>query len=1004
MRSPFRHSGDRSILLCVCQLLGVIVVILLTPGVARADGHVALGADTDSCAMCHRTHSASSGAWYRPGAGTSATQAALVVIPGSSDKSLCFSCHGVTSEGSTSDVESSFEATASRHTLAPDTSVYGPSPKQCSDCHDSHGTGKTAAGTPYPAFLRSGSANTSSAYYGEQYCAKCHTARANSLWDGLGVFVQTAHYSAIPTPTSGTGIRCSICHAPHGSSNTALVVERLVPPAVGATNTVPANDRRFCTGCHSVEYGTFVPGVYASSGHGKSTRSIPVRAEYASRTATRTIGECQVCHDPMGRDDGRGAPIPKLADAQRAVLCYECHQPSGPAGTDLRSLSYSPTSSPSGEVVAGYSPPTSTAAYGRVSVYVQDDKAAAPRPLIGPREYRSTAAVGRLAVGDVDGDSQQEVVVADPSSARLAVFHHDPLRGLSADGSGAILPIAAPANAIAIANILPLSDTQRPVIAVATGSTGGKLYLYRLSAPGVLDQLGGSIDIGDGPFSIVVGDVTGTAGPDFVIASAGSSEIRVVTASATPSVPSVGAPIRTAASPVAVAVGSLDAGPKQQIVIVENGETGKLVVMEGAGTVRGSYAIDRPGDTTATACVVGDVLPGIAGGEVCVALASTDTSGAVEVFPQAGGGGLDVGRTYPLGLRYAPAQLAVGDVDGDGRAELVVGNAGVRWPGTPRSPSVQVVRADSPGTDLSGVSTLWGGGAELAGRAPDVAVANIVDIGQSRHPSGEQASSHVSTETSPFSMHVECADCHEVHAANDSSATAPNVYGPLDGTWGVAVQNRAVGDVVLTEQRGIRYEYELCFKCHTGWSGSSVGRRDLSFDFNTHNASVHAVEPGSPAATMRSGQFTDPPAGRQAWTGSSVLYCTDCHTAPSSAAASGPHTSPFAPILSSPYFGVTPGSDQGLCYRCHPYDVYYTGSADSASNGSYFYSQTPALAKLHSEHATTHGLGCDACHLGHGSTSLAHLIRSDVGYSSNASGGSCSNDCHGTPPLRSYTR
>jgi hypothetical protein len=99
-----------------------------------------------------------------------------------------------------------------------------------------------------------------------------------------------------------------------------------------------------------------------------------------------------------------------------------------------------------------------------------------------------------------------------------------------------------------------------------------------------------------------------------------------------------------------------------------------------------------------------------------------------------------------------------------------------------------------------------------------------------------------------------------------------------------------------------------------------------------------------------------------------------------------------------------------LCYRCHVYELYRNGAGDTLGAGSRFFngsvvvtvSGSPLSGPMHAYHSGSSGalstgleLGCLACHVSHGSTTLEHLIRGDVGYTHTAPNeGSCDNACH----------
>jgi hypothetical protein len=246
---------------------------------------------------------------------------------------------------------------------------------------------------------------------------------------------------------------------------------------------------------------------------------------------------------------------------------------------------------------------------------------------------------------------------------------------------------------------------------------------------------------------------------------------------------------------------------------------------------------------------------------------------------------------------------------------------------------------------------------------------------------------------------VECSDCHNVHETTATVSAAPAVYGALKGAWGVSVTNVSVDTVQYTEMQGVDYEYEVCFKCHSGWA-TLDGADNLAFEFNPLNPGEHAIEETSTDAAANSDSYVS------GWGNDSVLFCIDCHGTSVSNEATGTHASNDAPLLRWPYLGTRTVETDLLCYQCHKYSVYYSGADDSGSSASLFRDQDLAASrqKLHAYHSGTRGYGCAACHDGHGSPTERHLIRDEVSYSHGASGGSCANDCHTSGASHSYTR
>jgi predicted CXXCH cytochrome family protein len=303
------------------------------------------------------------------------------------------------------------------------------------------------------------------------------------------------------------------------------------------------------------------------------------------------------------------------------------------------------------------------------------------------------------------------------------------------------------------------------------------------------------------------------------------------------------------------------------------------------------------------------------------------------------------------------------------------------------------------------------------------------------HDAAEDANSaaHPLPENSTgMARHSECADCHNSHAANTTAGQPPLVSGALAGVKGQSTLNSVVQQAVN--------EYEVCFKCHgdsanrpqlfdQGTAGIGYGRNpQRQFDAGNLNAyntrieftqsiSFHPVTQASNLSTvdvpsLRANVIAPggAPIGGRTLSGSSQIYCTDCHNSDtgrnlgtSGAGPSGPHGSNIAHILErnnvleSP--PATPGgnssgvgytlSNYALCDKCH--DVQNSVMMDKSFP--------------HSRHVLSDGAACSTCHDPHASSApmLINFDRSIVAassqgvlaYTRTATGhGMCSLNCH----------
>jgi predicted CXXCH cytochrome family protein len=913
---------------------------------------------------------------------------------------LCFTCHGTGALGSNEDVQTAF-SNESSHSLEPQGSPFGPLRKNCGTCHDSHGTAKDAAGNPYPALLRVADGATA-VYSGEEYCAACHKpGRPASLFSSLAVFKTTKHYSQIPPPASGSKIRCDVCHDPHGSPLPATVRTELVPPAAPATATVTGDDRTQCLACHAAASGTWPGGsVYAGSGLALSSKTTPIAAEWAtdygkaSQVATRAVGECQNCHDPMGRDNGSGVALPKLVTSAGSSVCYSCHDVKGPASANMAALALR-SSAVDRQIVVGWAPDERTASSGRVSVWTSD-ASSSPGAVFGPREFVPSGMTGAVASGDINGDGHDEVIVAQRGVAQLNILAPDAFKGISEVSGPGIQTIDATASLVAVGDVLPDASGRAEIAVVNQPS--GELRLYRLVGTS-LQLVAGPLPVGAGASGIAIGNVTSSAFADIVVTSATDNVFRVFSGSG--GVLTASAPHATRLGPRGPSIGPvLDGSTDNGIVIVNGGQTGgtaTVSIFKGDGSLVADYDT-TPASLVPVASVVGDVLGGSAGAEIAVTLdGPAGSDGYVDVFSRTSTTGYGVPQAVRTGRDYHPTGLAAGDVDGDGRKELVVVNAGLwRSDSNGQDASVQVLQADAAGTSIESTAArmFWAGGRELAGGTPSLSIADLGAFGLSRHPMDVGGASHVSTEVATpdarLPRHVVCADCHNPHSATAASAVAPNVIGPLAGAWGVSVTNTSKTQVDYVERRGVRYEYEVCMKCHSSWSDLRGGA-NLAFEVNPLNASVHAVEQSAASAQVPDGTWS-----KAGLSNSTILYCTDCHGNSALAEAKGPHRSASAPLLAKPVAGLRATDTSMLCYGCHSSAVYAlgTGAASRFSN---------AGASLHAQHVGVGGFSCGSCHAAHGSVDNPALVRADVGFTAFPTGGSCVNTCH-SDARQTYTR
>jgi len=214
----------------------------------------------------------------------------------------------------------------------------------------------------------------------------------------------------------------------------------------------------------------------------------------------------------------------------------------------------------------------------------------------------------------------------------------------------------------------------------------------------------------------------------------------------------------------------------------------------------------------------------------------------------------------------------------------------------------------------------------------------------------------------PATTHVECVDCHNPHAVNNSTANAPDANGFLAGVRGINQSGTAVNV--------IQYEYELCYRCHAdnpvvaSPTTRQIAQANVRLEFDLSNPSYHPVG--------GQGKNNDVPSLIAPLTESSLIYCSNCHSSNGTSPA-GPHGSIYPNILKYRYetadYTAESYANYELCYSCH--------DRNSILNDESF--------TEHSRHISGENAPCNVCHDPHGisssqgnTTNNSHLINFDI--------------------------
>ena len=237
---------------------------------------------------------------------------------------------------------------------------------------------------------------------------------------------------------------------------------------------------------------------------------------------------------------------------------------------------------------------------------------------------------------------------------------------------------------------------------------------------------------GTGAFSLAVADINGDGKPDILVLNhGGTAEYTSYGAGINTLLNqgngTFGLPAFTALSANAFTAADVNGDGKPDLILV-NYNTVSVMMNKGDGTfLTGiSYPTDYNAASVAVADVNGDGKPDIvtANQTAYQAFANGPVYSTVSVLLNKGGGTFGAASNFPAG--YTPAAVAIADMDGDGKPDIITSNNGNT------KPSVSILRGNGDGTFqvntdyAAGNITLGLAIADMNGDGrPDIVIGNL---------------------------------------------------------------------------------------------------------------------------------------------------------------------------------------------------------------------------------------------------------------------------------------
>ena len=293
-----------------------------------------------------------------------------------------------------------------------------------------------------------------------------------------------------------------------------------------------------------------------------------------------------------------------------------------------------------------------------------------------------------VAIGDVDGDGKPDIVVVNSNDNTISVFRNTSISGsITASSFASKVDFTTGSNPKCVV-IGDVDGDGKPDLVVTNWISQTVSVFRNTSTPGSItaSSFAPKVDFTSGGSAqcVAIGDVDGDGKPDLVVTNWGSNTVSVFRNTSVPGsittnsfAPKVDFP--TGSYSGGVAIGDLDGDGKLDFVVTNWGDNSVSVFRNTStsGSITASSFASKVDFTTGTnprSVAIGDVD---ADGKPDL-VATNYTSNTISVFKNTNTSGSITASSFAskvdITTGLGPEDVAISDVDGDGKPDLVVAN------------------------------------------------------------------------------------------------------------------------------------------------------------------------------------------------------------------------------------------------------------------------------------------------------------------------------------------
>ena len=302
-------------------------------------------------------------------------------------------------------------------------------------------------------------------------------------------------------------------------------------------------------------------------------------------------------------------------------------------------------------------------------------------------DFTTGTSPRNVATGDVDGDGKPDLVIANGNSNTLSVLRNTSTSGIINASSFAAKVDFASGTFIEYVSICDVDgDGKQDLVVITNGNIS---VLRNTSISGIINasSFAAKVDFASGftgPVFGAIGDLDGDGKPDIVNANSGASSVSVRLNTSTPGNISFAAKVDfpSGLTSVSVAIGDLDGDGKPDLAVTNaESSTNTVSVLHNTSTpgnvsfsTKVAFATGAIPRNVAIGDIDGDGKPDL----VVANNATSPASTTISVLRNTSISGVINASSFAAKVDFtagtAPRYVAMGDADGDGKLDLVVAN------------------------------------------------------------------------------------------------------------------------------------------------------------------------------------------------------------------------------------------------------------------------------------------------------------------------------------------